>query len=301
VKHRIIALLLFTAFLHAQRGGGGPQMQLIRQGKLEEALASYQQELVANPKSAAANRGAGMVLDLMGRGPEARPYYERAIKDAPDAAAKAQSQRELAMSYAFSGDCKNTAKYEQMVFDYFVTINDFYQQGEMADEAARVCIDAGDLDTAEKYYKIGHDAGLQEPNISAGRKDLWAFRWEHARARLAARRGKKEEAMKRVAAAKAALDEMATKDEGLANQQRGFLPYLTGYVAYYTGDYSKALEELQKANPNDPFYLCLTGMTYEKLGEKDKALEAYKKASETTAHNPPAAFARPFARKKLGV
>jgi len=293
--------MMFAAVLPAQRGGSGPQMQLIRQGKLEEALASYRQELAQNPNSVQANRGAGMVLDLMGRGAEARPYYLKAIDAAPDAAAKANAQRELAMSYAFSGDCKNTAKYEQMVFDYWVTVPDYYQQGEMADEAARVCIDAGDFDTAEKYYKIGHDAGIKEPNIAPGRKDLWEFRWEHAQARLAARRGKKDEAMKHVAAAKAALDDMATNDAGLAAQQRGFLPYLTGYVAFYTGDYQKALEELQQASQNDPFYQCLIGMTYEKLGNQEKATEAYKKAAETTAHNPPAAFARPFARKKLGV
>ena len=41
-------------------------------------------------------------------------------------------------------------------------------------------------------------------------------------------------------------------------------------------------------------------MTYEKLGDKDKAMECYRKAFATTAHNPPAAFAKPFARKKLG-
>ena len=38
----------------------------------------------------------------------------------------------------------------------------------------------------------------------------------------------------------------------------------------------------------------------EKLGQKDQAMECYRKAAATTNHNPPAAFARPFARKKLG-
>jgi Flp pilus assembly protein TadD len=62
---------------------------------------------------------------------------------------------------------------------------------------------------------------------------------------------------------------------------------------------------LQKAvalqgNAGDPFLQCLLGMTYEKLGEKEKAMECYRKASTTTAHNPPAAFAIPFTRKKLG-
>jgi len=53
-------------------------------------------------------------------------------------------------------------------------------------------------------------------------------------------------------------------------------------------------------NAADPFLQCLLGMTYAKLGEKEKARECYRHASATTAHNPPAAFARPFARKKLG-
>ena len=91
----------------------------------------------------------------------------------------------------------------------------------------------------------------------------------------------------------------------MAEQQARFFPYLTGYVALYTGDSKMALDELQKAvamqgNAGDPFLQCLLGMTYEKLGEKEKAMECYTKASATTAHNPPAAFAKPFTRKKLG-
>jgi hypothetical protein len=41
------------------------------------------------------------------------------------------------------------------------------------------------------------------------------------------------------------------------------------------------------------------GQTYEKLGEKDKAMEFYRKASAATSHNPAAAYAVPFSKKKL--
>ena len=281
--------------------------QAIREGKPDEALAVYRKELAANPNSLQANNAAGTLLDLMGNGAEARKHFQRVIDAAPDAAAKANAQRQMAMSYGFEGDCRNTVKYEQMVIAYWETReqaepqNAFYQQGEMANEAARVCIDSGDLETAATWYKKGTELGLKEPGNQTHPRSLWNFRLEHALARIAARQGNKAEAQKHVAAAKALLD----GDPAMAGQQSRFFPYLTGYVALYTGDNKTALEDLQKAvavqgNAGDPFFQCLLGMTYEKLGEKDKAMECYRKAFATTAHNPPAAFAKPFARKKLG-
>jgi tetratricopeptide (TPR) repeat protein len=169
----------------------------------------------------------------------------------------------------------------------------------MADEAARVCIDNGNLEAAYKLYRTGHDLGMTEPNISPARKDLWNYRWEHAQARIAARRGDKAETEQHIRAAQTILDDMKQRDTQLYEQQVHFLPYLTGYVAFYTGNYQKALADLEHASQNDPFIECLIGMTYEKLGDQSKALQAYRKASEAQAHNPPAAFAVPFVRKKL--
>ena len=199
----------------------------------------------------------------------------------------------MAMSYAFEANCAKAVEYEQRVFDIYAAGKNYYQQGEIADEAARVCIDSGDLDAASKWYKIGHDVGLQEPNISADRRDLWEFRWEHAQARLAARRGNAADARRHVASAKAILD------KGTNPQQQAFFPYLVGYVAFYTGDYKAALDELKQANQRDPFIQCLIGETYEKLGDKAQAMEYYRLAAAATSHNPPAAYAVPFARKKL--
>jgi len=307
------ALVLAGAGLWAQPPFGGPQpegmrqaQQLMREGKTDEALAAVRAQLKASPDSPQVASAAGNLLDLMGRGTEARQAFQKAIDLAGTPAAKANAERAMAMSYAFDSDCKNTAKYEQMVFDYWVTQtsadphNAWYQQGEMADEAARVCIDAGDLDTAYKYYKLGFDAGIREPDIPPARRALWDYRWEHAQARIAARRGNHAEAEKHVAAARAALERITAADAGQGNQQKQFFPYLTGYVAFYAGDYKTALADFQQASTNDPFIQCMIGQTYEKLGEKEKAMEAYRKAAATSAHNPPAAYARPYARKKLG-
>lgn len=286
----------------AQTGGGAPQQpefavkgqKLVREGKLEEALALYKNVLQTSPESIIANNNAGVALDLMGQYKDARKYFQRAIDVATDLQEKAIAQRSMAMSYAFEGDCKKAADYEEKVFDYWVSQKKFFERGETANEAARVCIDAGDLDAAEKWYRKGREAGLKEPEIKPERVDLWEFRWEHAQARLAARRGNAAEAQKHVAAAKAALD------RGTNPQQAPFFSYLVGYVAFYGGDYAAALAGFEKANQNDPFIQCMMAQTHEKLGNAEKAAEFYKKAAATTAHNPAGAYAHREARGKIG-
>jgi len=267
--------------------------QLMREGKLDAALALYRQTLQTSPDSLEANTAAGSVLDLMGQGEEARQYFGKAIQVADTPEHKAMAQRAMAMSYAFEGDCKKIIQHEQAVFNYYGSVKEFFRQGETADEAARVCIDSGDLDTAYHWYQVGHDTGLKEPDIKPARVDLWNFRWEHAQARIAARRGSQAEAQKHVAAAKAILD------KGTNPEQQPFFPYLEGYVAFYAGDYKTALQDLLKANQNDAFVQCMIGQTYEKLGDEQKASEYYRKASTAIAHNPAAAYAVPLAKKKL--
>ena len=267
--------------------------QLMREGKLDDALALYRQTLQSSPNSLPANIAAGSVLDLLGQGAEARRHFGKAIRVADTPELKAMAQRAMAMSYAFEGNCTKTVQYEQQVFNYYGSVKDFFRQGETADEAARVCIDSGDFDAAYHWYEIGHETGLKEPDIKPARRDLWEFRWEHAQARIAARRGNQAEAQKHVATAKVILD------KGTNPEQAQFSPYLQGYAAFYAGDYKAALQELLKANQNDAFIQCMIGQTYEKLGDEEKALEYFLKASTAIAHNPAAAYAVPLAKKKL--
>ncbi len=269
--HRILIAALFAASLaHAQGPGTGSPL-------LRTANAD----------------------DLEGKFKEARGLYQQAVDEAATPALKSAALRQFAMSYAFEADCKNTAKYEDLAAAYFRDTPDaadrFFQQGELYDEAARVCIDSGDFATAAAYYAKGRDAGLKQPDIPADRVKLWNYRYEHAMARIAAREGKKAEAEKHVTAAKQLVEGMVD----LKAAQQAFLPYLTGYVAFYTGDYKKALDDFQHAQQNDAFIQCMIGESYEKLGDKEKAMEYYRKAAAVTGHNPPAAYAKRFTKKKL--
>jgi len=263
-------------------------LQLVHDGKPQEALDVYLNELKTSPGSLPANLGAAGILDWMGKGKDARKHLAKAIEAADTPEHRVAAERSMAVSYAFERDCGKAIEYEQQVFDFYASVKNFYQQGESADEGARICLDAGDLEAAQKWYRIGHDSGLQEPDIKPARQDLWAFRLENAEARIAARRGDSSQAQKHVDAAKAILD------KGTIPEQAQFLPSLRGYVAFYGKDYKAALASFADANQNDPAIQCMIAESFEKLGEKDKA-----QASLSASHSPPAAYAVPLARKKL--
>lgn len=246
-------------------------------------------------------------LDIDEKHAEARAIFQALIDNAPDPAAKAAAQRRMAISHGFEGHCAETVKYEEMVIGYWKTReeaepqNAFYQEGEMANEAARICIDAGDIGTAEKMYKRGTELGLKEPEPKTHPKSLWDFRLAHAQARVAARKGDKKAAQRYVAEARRILD----SDQTMAANQERFYPYLVGYVALYANDLKTAETELMKAismqgNSTDPFMHALLGMTHENMGHRNAAKEWYQKAYDlATQHTPPSAFTRPFAKRKL--
>jgi len=293
-----LAALLFSAAVSAQTDPGDFLKQgqaLSRLGKQDDAVAMYRNALQLTPGSYPANSGAGVALDLKGDYTEARKYFAKAIQTAPSTGDKIRALRDMALSYGFEGNCRTAVGYDRQAYDLELAAKDFYNAGEVADELARICIDSGDPDTANAWYQTGHDAGLREPDIKPDRKNLWEFRWEHAQARIAARRGNQAEAQKHVAAATAILA------KGDNPQQAQFLPYLLGYVAFYAGDYKAALEQFQKASQSDAFILAMIAQTYEKLGDKNEAMDFYRRVLGFNTHNPPVAYARPPARKKLGA
>jgi tetratricopeptide (TPR) repeat protein len=270
--------------------------QRVREGREDEAVALARQAVEENPGSYQAYNTLGAMLDFDGKYAEAREAFQKAAEIAPTPDNKSRALRAIGISYGFEGNCDGVVKAEQPEYQRLLDVKDFYNAGEVANELARLCFDAGKLDVAEQWYRKGTDAGLQEPGIKSERTDLWHYRLEHALARIAAKRGNKVEAEKHVAAAKELLDR-----GNMPAQQKEYFPYLTGFVALYTGDYQKALTDLQQANQNDAYVLGLIAQTYEKLGQQGKAMEYYGKVLASTTHNPTTAGSRPLAKKKLGA
>lgn len=266
--------------------------KLNSEGKQDEALKLYAQALEKSPNLYEAHLESGVALDLKGDYAAAREHLKKAIEVAP-ADQKNRALRVMAFSYAFESNSAEAEKYEKPVFDALLAKLDFEGAAGVANELARIKLESGDIDGAANWYKTGYDTAMRKVDLKDTDKDLWAFRWAHAQARIAARRGQSSEAQKQVASAKAALQKANNPN------QAQFFPYLTGYVAFYGGDYKTAITELEKASQEDPFILMLIAQSYEKGGDAARAREYYGKVMANNGHGPTNAFARPVARKKL--
>jgi len=269
--------------------------QLNSEGKQDEALAILKQVLAGDPKNYEANLTAGMVLDLKGDYIQARKYLAQALEVAP-ADRRVQALRTSAISYAFTCDLPRVTDYEQQAFEAQLQLNKPLDAAAVANELARVDLECDDLDAAAKWYQTGYTTAMHAPNLTQGDKDLWEFRYQSAKARIAARKGNSQEAKLDLIAAKDLLDQGK-----LPPEQQVFYPYLAGYVDLYTGNFRGAIDELQKGNQKDPFILALLAQAYEKNGDQAEAMKLYRQILTINSHNPTNAFARPLAKKKLGL
>ena len=267
--------------------------KLNAEGKQDDALKLYEQALEQSPDLYEAHIESGIALDLKGEYSAARQHLKKAIEVAP-ADQKNRALRVMAFSYAFEGNGAEVEKFERQAFDSLVASQNFEAAAGVANELARIKLESGDLDGAATWYKTGYDTAAHKTDMKDADKNLWAFRYANAQARIAARRGQRDEAQKQVAAAKVALEKANNPD------QAQFLPYLTGYVAFYGGDYKTAIADLQKASQDDPFILILLAQSFEKSGDAAQAKQYYEKVMANNSHGPTNAFARPVAKKKLG-
>jgi hypothetical protein len=252
-------------------------------------------------------------FDLDGDYAHARAIFQKLIDDAPDPAAKAQAQRQLAISYAFTSECASAAILENRVIAYWATReqaepqNAFYQEGEVSNEAARICFDAGDYDAAEKYYRRGSALGLREPQPKSHPASLWDFRLTHALARINVRHKNYDKAWALVDRARKILD----SDKAMAAQQERFFPYLMGYVGLYEEiesfpernsdhvDVARWLREATEAkgNENDPYFHWLLAAY---RSDADAVIsECHRALDRATAHNTPSAYVHAHAKECL--
>jgi tetratricopeptide (TPR) repeat protein len=303
MKRQTLIFILLTTMVaapSAQQTAGTDLAELLKQaqklendGQRKEAIAEYRQILDKDPRHVGANLGIGRVLDIDRQYAEARRHIQNAIDAASDREMN-QALSTMALSYAFEGNVAEAATYYQKVFDRQMKAGTPDAAGGTANALGRVYLETGDIANAEKWYRTGYETAAKVDKITPEQSDLTEMRWHHAQARIAARRKQPDAARTHVDAVRAIVDR-GKLDEG----QRIQYPYLAGYVAFYLGDFDRAIAELSKANQDDPFILSLLAQSYEHKKDQAKARELYSKIVTLPDHSLQAALARPVAHRRL--
>ena len=296
MRHLLIVAIVMMPAVSAQEDPAAivkEGQKLESGGKRAEALEKYQAALKLNPKQFDAHIGIGRVMVVDGKVAEGRKHIQQALEMAPENGIN-PSLSSLAVAWMFDGNVGEAAKAYQKVFDRQTQAGARDAAAGTANALGRAYLESGDPANAEKWYRQGYETAQKIDKLTPEQSDLWAMRWYHAQGRIAARRKNAAEAKKQVEAVKALADK-GTLDEF----QRGQLPYLEGYVAFYEGRYDDAIAALAKADQNDPFILSMIAQSYEGKKDTAKARELYQKIVDTAGYSLQAALSRPHAQRKL--
>jgi tetratricopeptide (TPR) repeat protein len=261
-------------------------------GHQAAAIANYRQAIALDSNSYDAEYGVARALDLTGAYEEARTHFARALTLAPEGE-KDQVMRMTGISWTFSGNLAAADAEFRKVFDRQLAARSFGAAAEEANELGRLHLEMGDPDSAEHWYRVGHDVARQASDLAPWQLDLADLRWAHAQARIAIRRGLAEEARDHAAVAKRLIAKGGNDD------QKVQYAYLLGYISFYRGNYKDAAAALATADQKDPAVLLLRAEAAEKLSEAEEATKYYRQVVESSAHSLTSAFARPEAQRKL--
>lgn len=291
----LVAILVPTAaYSQTQTGNAADAARALESsGKRREALEAYRKILSENPSSFDAEIGIGRALDLDGKYAEARQHLQKAVELASDDDKNA-ALATLAQSYVFEGKASDAAKHYEQALDRQIAAGALDAAAGTANAMGRVYLETGDIANAEKWYRTGYDTIRKMKTQTPEQTDLWEMRWEHAQARIAARRKQFDLAHQHLDTVRAIVGRGR-----LAENQQVQSPYLAGYVAFYEGKPDAAIVELAKASQEDPFVLSLLAQAYEQKKDREKARSLYSKILAMSDHSLQVAFARPLAQRRL--
>jgi Flp pilus assembly protein TadD len=267
--------------------------KMIQSGDVAGAVTFLQKIVTSAPQSSEAHLALGRALDLNGDHKTARRHLEQAISLSTDAT-RNQALASMGVSWAFEAKADEAARYYQRIFDAQVQARDRGGAAGSANALGRIYLESGNLDKAEQWYRTGHETAKQIPELPPDQIALWDMRWHHAQGRIAARKKNAAGAADHAAQVKSLLEKVGN------DNQRPFYPYLLGYIAFYSGEYQRAVDELLRGDQRDPLVVGLIAQAHEKLGDRAKARESYEQVMALpSSHTINTAFARPKARAFL--
>lgn len=268
---------------------------LMKMGRYEESIQKYREALKVDPHFVASYIGIATNLDFMGKYEDARKELQKLYDTARDDGERRAAYFSMAVSYANEG--KLDQSLEMMKKEYAIAekINDAANMSGDLVTIGNILIESGNYDKAMKKYEkavtLVQGSDLSDA-VKANNKRFSLFNTAY----VALKKGD-------LSAAKATTEEFRKKAYDINNTFQIRLAHqMAGMIALEEKQYDRALEELEKANLQDPYNLYRMALAYEGKGDRTRAMEMYKKvANHNTLNSMNYAFVRNKAKQVVAA
>jgi tetratricopeptide (TPR) repeat protein len=270
---------------------------LAGEGRVPEARKEYSAAIALDATTPRAHALLAGLLVLEGDYAGARAAYEKALRIMP-AGAQGPARYGIAFTYLYEGKPDAALESLRTFVDEYKSAGAPFGIPEVFiwNSIARINLENGRLDEAMRAYEKGYES-VPGSGLDPIEKAIWLGRLHHGKGRTLARMGRFEEAWKEAETIRRMIDEGGERGKEFEPSYH----YLAGYIKLEKGDAEAAVDQLKKANLDDPFHKLLLGRAYEKAGDKPRARKAYQEVLASTSSGLERALAYPEARKRLAA
>jgi len=265
---------------------------LMKMGRYDESIASYEEALAIDPNFVASYVGIGTNQMFMGQLEDARSTFSKVEENARNNGERRQARFWTAASYLHEGDFENAFDEALRLYDVAAETDDRSAMAGDLNLMGNILLRAGRADEAAEKY----DAQIEMMQSSDATDEM----------KEAAARNQKYD-LARVALWKADLDAAS----GLANAYREEVSVhnvrfevqrtheLDGMIALAEGRMDAAIIHLEQANQQDPQIWLLKARTYAAMGDDESARSACEQVINFNQLSFNLAFVRNTARELL--
>ncbi len=266
---------------------------LMKTGKFNESIESYQKALTINPNFVASHIGIATDLNFLGQYEDAREQIYKLYYMARDEGERNAALFAMAVSYTDEGNLEKALEEINKLYAANEKINDAAAMAGNLNTMGNILLEMGKSKEANEKFMQAVDI-VSKSNLSQAVKDNVTRGGIFNIARTALKEGD-------INTAKAKAEDYRQQVEAMNNPNFMRLAHqLTGMIALNEKDYNPAIEELQQANLQNPYNLYRMALAYEGTGDKEKSQEYLKKAANFNGlNNLNYAFIRTKAKKML--
>lgn len=271
---------------------------LTGEGRLEEARACYRAAEALDASTPRVQVLLAGLLVLKGEYAAARAAYSRVLGLMPPGSAPGPVRYGIAATHLYEQEPDAAIDSLRTYLDEYRKAGEPFGIPEVFiwNSIARIELERGRPAEALRAYESGYrsvaGSGLDETE-----QRVWLGRLHHARGRVLARMGRFREAWREAATVRRMIDEAGPKG---AEYEPSY-HYLAGYIALAAGEARAAIEQLQQADPEDPFQKLLLARAYDAAGEVQQARRAYQDVVASSWPGLERALAYPEARSRLAA